>query len=99
MAEKNLNSDETHKNTYAAKTFSVMRNLVMIAQLGLNIAVPLLICILGANFLHVKFGVGSWIVVIGIILGIVLAFMQFAYFIKDALKQTKDKDGGNQSVE
>ncbi len=77
------------KNNRMRENFSVMQNFAMIAQLGLNMTVPLVLCIFGASFLHRKFGVGNWIIIVGIILGIVILFYQFAYFFKNAMKQTK----------
>lgn len=48
----------------------LFRELVWLTQLGLSILSPLLLCVLLAVWLRNRFGVGGWVVVLGILLGL-----------------------------
>lgn len=87
-------NEKPHKNTQKSGWVSAFQNLVMIAQLGLNMAVPLFLCVIAAAFIQRKFGAGSWVIVVGAVLGVVLAFNQFSYFVKNAMRQTKGGEKG-----
>lgn len=83
-------------NRRVKETFSLMQNLIMIAQLGFNMILPPVLCIWGASFIQKQFGAGVWTTALGAVLGITLSFMQFASFIKNAVKQSDDsKKGGD----
>lgn len=56
--------------------------LVWLTQLGISVAAPLAGCILGAFWLRNRFGLGSWIVIVGILLGLYLAFDGFRTSLK-----------------
>lgn len=45
------------------------RNLLYLTQLGLSLAMPLLLCIFGAAWLRQRFDLGNWVVLLGIVLG------------------------------
>lgn len=50
--------------------YKFMEGLIWLTQVGLSILCPLLLFILGAVWLHNHCSVGSWIIVVGIVLGL-----------------------------
>ncbi|MGM9521510.1 MAG: AtpZ/AtpI family protein [Oscillospiraceae bacterium] len=50
--------------------YKFLRNIVWITQLGLSVAVPLVLCILAAVWLRNRFGLGGWIMAVGVLLGV-----------------------------
>ena len=65
----------------------------MLGQLGLNIIIPIIICVLGCWFLTDKAGWGEWIYIPGLILGIGGAFMSgYKFYLSEVKKSGKDKD-------
>lgn len=50
--------------------FSLARCLVWLTQFGFSVVSPLVICIFGAIWLSNHFGIGKWIIAVGIIAGI-----------------------------
>lgn len=47
-----------------------LRLLAWITQLGCSVAAPLVLCILGALWLRDHFGLGGWIMLAGVLLGV-----------------------------
>ena len=60
--------------------------LVWLSQLGLSVAVPLAGFILLGVWLRDRFSWGNWVVILGVILGIVFALDGLRYSLK-AMKQ------------
>lgn len=52
------------------KLLGTLKSLVWITQLGLSIISPLLICVLGAAWLRGRFGWGTWVIILGLLLGL-----------------------------
>ncbi len=48
----------------------IYRNLIYLTQMGLTLAIPPIISLWGASWLQQRFGLGNWIMIAGIILGI-----------------------------
>ncbi len=48
----------------------IAKYLAWLTQFGLSVVMPLLLCVLGSLWLRSRFSLGSWIVVVGILLGI-----------------------------
>ena len=69
------------------KITQVMRNLSLIGQLGLSIAAPILMCLGAAYLAAEKLGIGLWIYLPALVLGLGSSFMT-AY--KVYLSATKD---------
>lgn len=69
--------------------------LIWLTQLGISVAVPPALCTWGAVWLRQRFGLGGWIVIVGIALGLYLAADGFRTSIK-AMEQMerpkKEKD-------
>lgn len=68
--------------------------LVWLTQLGISVAVPLAGCTLGAVWLRDRFQLGSWVLFLGIGLGICLAADGFRTSLKamERMGRTKKKD-------
>ena len=47
-----------------------MENLALLTQLGVSIAVPPILCLLAANWLRGKWGLGLWIMIVALVLGL-----------------------------
>lgn len=47
-----------------------MRLVAWLSQLAFSVTSPLLVCILGAVWLRQHFGLGAWVVILGVVLGI-----------------------------
>ena len=69
--------------------------LVWLTQLGLSIALPLAGFVLLALWLHNSIGWGSWVLWVGIILGIISAISGFRNSLKamNCLSSRKREDG------
>lgn len=76
------------------KTFRALKNLGMISQLAISFLTPCLLCILACNWLISRFGLGDWVMVVGILFGIAGGVRSVAViarsFIKDAQKSQKE---------
>lgn len=69
-----------------------MQYLTWLTQLGLSLATPIILCLLGAWWLREKFALGSWIFIPAIILGVGGAISSFASFAKYFLKKANNND-------
>lgn len=67
--------------------YEAMQNLTFLTQVGLSIAAPMVLCILGASWLRDKLGLGGWVVFLGIVLGVGGACSSLAGFIRLANKK------------
>ena len=47
-----------------------MENLTLLTRLGASIAVPPVLCLLAANWLRGKLGLGLWIMIVALVLGL-----------------------------
>ena len=62
--------------------FAALQNLTWLTQLGLSLAVPPVLCLLAADWLSKRFGLGEWVFIIAIILGVGGAVSTFAEFAR-----------------
>jgi hypothetical protein len=65
--------------------------LVWLSQLGLSVALPPAVLILGAVWLMNQFGWGQWVLWVGIGLGIYCAITGFLSSLRTLSQLTKDK--------
>ena len=65
--------------------------LVWLTQLGLSVAGPLAGFILLAVWLHQRFDLGAWVLIVGILLGISGAIDGFRVSMKSMEQMSKDK--------
>ena len=76
------------------KNFSyILKNISMLGQLGLNIIIPIILCVLLCWFLTNNVGLGEWVFIPGLILGIGGSFMSgYKFYLSESKKAKKDKD-------
>lgn len=65
--------------------------LVWLSQLGLSVAIPPAIFILSAVWLRSRFGLGQWIIWVGIALGLYCAITGLISSLRTLFRVTKDK--------
>ena len=71
----------------------ILKHISMLGQLGLNIIIPIIVCVLVCWLLTDKAGVGEWVYVPGLILGIGASFMSgYKFYLSETKKAAKDKD-------
>ncbi len=79
--------------------FEIALGLSMFTQIAISVATPLILCIAGAAYLRAKFELGLWVVIVGIALGLYLAYVSmyqlFRYYSKRAEKSTEDTLSSN----
>lgn len=68
--------------------------LIWMTQLGISVAVPLALCILGAVWLRNRFDLGPWVLILGICLGFYLAVDGLRTSLKamDRMHRTGSRD-------
>ena len=78
------------KNSGVMKDLSL---LVWLTQLGLSVATPLALFVLGAVWLRSRMALGSWIIWAGLILGLLSAVSGFRHSLKamDTLSRGRKK--------
>ena len=62
--------------------FEVLKNLSWLTQLGLSVAAPPVLCLLLANWLSRRFGLGGWVYLAAVVLGLGAAACTFWQFDK-----------------
>lgn len=53
----------------------VLKALTMLTQVGISVAAPVILCIWISGYLCRKYGIGSWLVILGAILGAAAGFL------------------------
>lgn len=72
---------------------SVFSALAMISQFGIGVLTPMLLCIFAALWLKNRFGLGDYVVLIGILLGIGSGFVSMMKMIRQMGDMSKEEDG------
>ena len=74
--------------------FKDLKAIVWLTQLGLSVAMPLLIFVFGSVWLRNRFALGAWVVIVGVVFGIYGAVDGLRYSLKamDAVTGGKKKD-------
>lgn len=68
-----------------------LRELTWLTQLGFSIVSPLALCVLGAVWLRDRFGLGTWVILLGLFLGLGGAISAGISFARAAApRQKKD---------
>lgn len=70
------------------KDFSFLKDLVWITELGLSVASPLVIFIVGAVWLRDTFSLDAWVIAVGAVIGVIGA----AGGLINTLRRMKGKD-------
>ena len=74
------------------KIYQVMVALSTITQLGLSIALPIVVFLFLAGYLRLKFGLGNYVTVMGILLGVGSGIASLFRFMKLVNKINRRKD-------
>ena len=70
-----------------------LRNIVWLTQLGLSVASPLVLGILGALWLRDRFALGGWVMLAGILLGVGGAVSGLAHSLRAMNRQSAAEEG------
>lgn len=68
------------------------RNLPLITQFGLSLVLPPVLCFFGARWLMDRFGLGSWILLVAIVLALASIVSTFAQFFRYMLRQAEEEE-------
>lgn len=72
------------------KTYRALaQNLPLITQFGISLVAPLLLAMWGAGWLQRRFGLGSWVMLVAVALGLGGMFSSFLRFVRYVEKQAK----------
>ncbi len=74
------------------KGFGFLKNIVWLTQLGLRAAAPTVLCVLGSVWLRDRFGLGAWVIVLGVLLGVGASFAALWQNLKELDRQAKEDD-------
>lgn len=69
--------------------FEALKDLVWVTQLGFSIISPLLVCVLGSAWLRGRLGLGPWVIVVGLLLGMGGAISAGITFYRHTRQLTK----------
>lgn len=67
--------------------FEILKMLSLLTQIGLSMFVPVFLCVFGAGWLQRRFSLGTWIVILGILLGVGAGFSNLMTMIKRLTKK------------
>lgn len=76
-----------------------MRAVAEITQFGLNIVSPIIICLFAAIWLRDQFNLGSYVVLIAIILGVAAGVLNMFTFIKKVNTQMGGKNNDKKDMD
>lgn len=71
--------------------FAALQNLTWLTQLGLSLAVPPILCLMAADWLSKQFGLGEWVFLAAVVLGIGGAASTFAGFARMFVRRNGKK--------
>lgn len=74
------------------KGYGILKSIVWLSQLGLSIAMPLLVGVLGSVWLRNRFGLGGWVVALGTVLGVGASFISLWQNLKAMDRQAREDD-------
>lgn len=74
---------------------TILQGLSFLGQLGFSLATPLVLCIWGVIWLRERFGLGGWVVVVGLVLGLGGAASSFSGFIRYVQRKAERKNEQN----
>ena len=65
------------------KTVDIGKNLALVTQMGIMILAPVGLCMFAANALIEKYGLGDWVMIIAILLGISAGFLNIYKILRN----------------
>lgn len=69
--------------------YDITRHLVWLTQFGLSVCVPLIAFVVASVWLQKEFALGSWVIAVGVILGILGAVSSLRYSLRMIERQGK----------
>ena len=69
---------------------ALARNLPLVTQFGLSLVLPPILCFFGARWL--MFGLGSWVLLIAVLLALVSIVSAFTQFFRYMLRQAEEEE-------
>lgn len=77
--------------------YKLLEDVVWLTQLGLSMLLPLVACLWGCSWLTTHAGVGSWVYIPGILVGLASGAVSFRNFGRMMLKRA-EKTKSNHSI-
>lgn len=74
------------------KGFGILSAIVWLTQFGLSVVGPVALCVWGSVWLRDRFDLGSWVVIVGVVLGIGGSVSALWSSLKAMERQSKDED-------
>ena len=65
------------------KTADIGKNLALVTQMGIMILAPVGLCMFAASALIKKYGLGDWVMIIAILLGISAGFLNIYKILRN----------------
>lgn len=69
--------------------YAALKNLVILSQFGLSLVLPMMLLLYGSLWLRERFGLGSWITLIALLLSILSWISTVSSFMRYALGEAK----------
>ena len=70
---------------------ALARNLPLVTQFGLSLVLPPILCFFGARWLMDRFGLGSWVLLIAVLLALASIVSAFTQFFRYMLRQAEEE--------
>lgn len=67
-----------------------LKYLAFVTQIGITMLTPVALCMAAAIYLTRTFGIGQWLIILGILLGIFAGMLNVYKLIMSALKKKDD---------
>lgn len=74
--------------------FKVLKNLTFLSQFGLSLVLPMVLFVLGSVWLRERLGLGSWVTLVAILLGIGTWVPTVSSFARYMLAEAKKSEDG-----
>lgn len=68
------------------------KNLPLVTQFGFMLVTPLVVSLWAGLFLQRRFNLGSWVMLVAILIGLLGMFSGFLNFVRYAEKQTQEDE-------
>ena len=78
--------------------YDAARHLVWVTQFGVSVCMPLLLCTAGSVWLRQTFSLGGWVVLAGVLLGVLGAVGGMRASLRAMNRQGKSKPAENPPV-
>ena len=82
------------KSTDAAELVRLMSRIALLTQLGLSMVTPPILCVLCALWLQNRFGVGDWVILAAILLGVGSGVSGVFSFVRREAAREARRDAG-----